>query len=132
MKGFDFMNIKILGMGCSSCLKLYAETEAAVKELNIKAGDICTACGQTIADEFVKNVAVSIDEHNHQVKIKMNKAIVDGNIVKQQILDMEKENTEIEKDPWCPVYGEVIRLFVTARPLSSIPIAYCSTKPAYQ
>ncbi len=31
------MNIKILGMGCASCKKLYQAVEEAIKELNIEA-----------------------------------------------------------------------------------------------
>lgn len=31
------MKIEILGMGCQKCKKLYANTQAAAKELNIEA-----------------------------------------------------------------------------------------------
>lgn len=31
------MNIKILGMGCCNCVKLYQTTQEAVKELGIQA-----------------------------------------------------------------------------------------------
>ncbi|HBY19685.1 MAG: redox-active disulfide protein 2 [Clostridiales bacterium GWE2_32_10] len=31
------MNIKILGMGCANCKKLYQASEEAVKELNVDA-----------------------------------------------------------------------------------------------
>lgn len=74
----------------------YKREKANIKELSIKAGDVCTACGQTIAEEFVANVAVSVDENNRLVKVKMDKAVADGNVIKQQILDIEKENTEAE------------------------------------
>ena len=74
----------------------YKREKANLKQIDIKAGDVCVSCGQTIADEFVKTVAVSIDEHNHKVTIKMDKAIAEGKVIKQQILDIEKENTEIE------------------------------------
>ena len=31
------MNIKVLGMGCCNCVKLYQNTQEAVKELEIEA-----------------------------------------------------------------------------------------------
>jgi DNA repair exonuclease SbcCD ATPase subunit len=74
----------------------YKREKSNLKELNIKAGDVCGSCGQIIANEFVANVAISIDEHNRSVTAKMDKAVTDGKIVKQQILNTENENAETE------------------------------------
>jgi DNA repair exonuclease SbcCD ATPase subunit len=74
----------------------YKREKANLKELSIKAGDICTSCGQTIADEFVTNVAVSIDEFNRTVKEKMDKVVAEGKVIQKQILNIEKTNTETD------------------------------------
>lgn len=75
----------------------YKKEKNNLKQINIKAGDICSFCEQVIAEDFVKNVEKSINKHNDTVKIKIAELHTQAKETNVKVREIEKTNIEIQE-----------------------------------